>query len=345
MISPSACRPWQPDRAASPAQQRRCYTTIGDTIGADGSTLLTLTPTPDRLVAERRLASGSVHRFTHDADGRVKTAHSERAFVECEHDVSGSRVRDTRDGRGVIHAPGVTTVLDRYTIERDTSRNSVTLRLQGGGSVSLRRLPGGVVRRDFGCGATELLQFDALGRCTASAVALPADAGPWLRSWRYSYEGDLREANCSRNGLTRFRYDAAHRLVEADAGSGKRTTFSHDAAGNLIAQPGLTNVKLAHANRLATANDERILYDTRHNMARRIGPRGAILYDYDSRDLLIRVEGLGASWQAEYDALGRRIRVRHGQSEQVSGETAVDLPPSGTGTNPFASTSMLTFKR
>ena len=32
MISLSACRPWQPDRAANPAQQRRCYTTRGDTI-------------------------------------------------------------------------------------------------------------------------------------------------------------------------------------------------------------------------------------------------------------------------------------------------------------------------
>jgi hypothetical protein len=32
MISPSACPPWQPDRAADPAQQRRSYTTWRDTI-------------------------------------------------------------------------------------------------------------------------------------------------------------------------------------------------------------------------------------------------------------------------------------------------------------------------
>ena len=33
MISPSACQQWQPDRAASPAQQRGSYTTPGDTTG------------------------------------------------------------------------------------------------------------------------------------------------------------------------------------------------------------------------------------------------------------------------------------------------------------------------
>ncbi len=32
MISTSACQHWQPDRAANPAQQRRCYTTCRDTI-------------------------------------------------------------------------------------------------------------------------------------------------------------------------------------------------------------------------------------------------------------------------------------------------------------------------
>jgi hypothetical protein len=32
MISPSICHPWQPDRAANAAQQRRCYTTAWDMI-------------------------------------------------------------------------------------------------------------------------------------------------------------------------------------------------------------------------------------------------------------------------------------------------------------------------
>ena len=36
MISPSACRPWQPDRAANAAQQRRCYTTARDMISWAG---------------------------------------------------------------------------------------------------------------------------------------------------------------------------------------------------------------------------------------------------------------------------------------------------------------------
>jgi hypothetical protein len=36
MISPSICHPWQPDRAANAAQQRRCYTTAWDMIVATG---------------------------------------------------------------------------------------------------------------------------------------------------------------------------------------------------------------------------------------------------------------------------------------------------------------------
>ncbi len=42
MISTSACRHWQPDRAANPAQQRRSYTTARDTIQQAGAKLFLL---------------------------------------------------------------------------------------------------------------------------------------------------------------------------------------------------------------------------------------------------------------------------------------------------------------
>ena len=35
MMSPSACHPWQPDRAANPAQEQRSYTTARDTIPSE----------------------------------------------------------------------------------------------------------------------------------------------------------------------------------------------------------------------------------------------------------------------------------------------------------------------
>ena len=43
MISPSACRPWQPDRAANPAQHCRSYTTAWGTIDEDELKLLART--------------------------------------------------------------------------------------------------------------------------------------------------------------------------------------------------------------------------------------------------------------------------------------------------------------
>ena len=284
---------------------------------AAGATLLTLTPTPDRLVAERRLASGDVHRFAYDAQSRAVGAEGDHGRVECGYDLLGRRVRDVRDGQGVVHTPEATTVFGRIEIRRVASAGGLTLVLPQGGRIGVTRLPHGVLRRDFGCGTTELCQFDVMGRCTASAASFGRTGGTWLRRWHYSFEGDLREAEDNRHGGTRYRYDAAHRLVEAVPERGEHGVFAYDPAGNLLAQPGLADVALAPANRLAAANGERFTYDQRHHIARREGPRDVRRYHYDSRDLLVRVDGAGEPWHAAYDALGRRTRAWQGEAESV----------------------------
>ena len=284
---------------------------------AAGATLLRLTPTSDRLVAERRLASGPVHKLEYDAAGKVVRAETDGALVACEYDASGRRVQDLRNGLGVVHERERTTIFDRIVIEREVTAEDVTLHLPGSGLVRIHRLARGVMCSEFGSGTIDLRQFDVMGRCTASAVRWRGDAGTWLRNWRYSSEGDLQAEEDSRDGRVRYRYDAAHRLVEAESDRGTRATFQYDRSGNLIAQPGLSGVSLGVANRLAAANGERFSYNHRHQVSRREGVQRVADYYYDSRDLMVRVEEGGAVWHADYDAIGRRTRAWQSDEETV----------------------------
>ncbi len=298
---------------------------------ANGDTLLTFTPTTDRLIAERRLASGGVHRFDYDKAGRFTRARVDFSAVVFAYDDLGRRVQDERDGRGVIHDAKGTAVLG-HKIGRAQDERGLTLALPGGGSIRIERLAQGVIRRVFSNGTTELCQFDVMGRCLASVAAFKDGAG-WRRRWRYSAEGDLLEAEDSRHGGHTYGYDAAHRLVSATGPRGPAEIFTHDDAGNLTAQPGLAGVTLADANRLATANAEIFIYDSRHHMARRETQSGPTDYTYDSRDMLVRVDSPAGIFRAEYDALGRRTKSWDGEREQTyfwdTDRLAAEIFPSG----------------
>ena len=74
-------------------------------------------------------------------------------------------------------------------------------------------------------------------------------------------------------------------------------------------QQDLRGVELALGNRLGAANGERFSYDIRQHVSERRGPRGVTLYRYNSRDMLVQAQTPGGPWQAEYDAIGRRVRV------------------------------------
>ncbi len=99
MISTSACRHWQPDRAANPAQQRRSYTTARDTIIGLSVALadwriVSIRPFPDAGTPELRDAAAG--RFAAFQDRRI--AQAGRLGIPVE-----SAVR-------LVHAAGVGTV-------------------------------------------------------------------------------------------------------------------------------------------------------------------------------------------------------------------------------------------
>jgi RHS repeat-associated protein len=289
-----------------------------------GATLLSFTPTADRLVAERRLGSGGVHSFAYDADGRYVRAAADLSEVEFAYDALGRCILDARDGLGVQHAfapglgPETTTVLARFVITRNQADRVLAIGLPSGGWVRIERLAEHVLRRTCSNGTTELCQFDVMGRLLASTFTSErAEPRRWTRQFRYSAEGDLLEANDSRFGVTRYRFDAAHRLVGAQRAGGDAEAYEHDAAGNLRSQPGLCGVELGPGNRLAAANGRQFSYDLRHHIAEQYGAGGGIRYHYDSRDMLVGVENPGWAWRADYDALGRRVRTVQGGAEHL----------------------------
>ena len=109
-------------------------------------------------------------------------------------------------------------------------------------------------------------------------------------------------------GTTRYQYDKAHRLAEETLPDGSRREFTWDLAGNLITQPGLTDVQMAAGNRIRTANGDRFSYDDRDHLSIREGHAGTTRYTYNALDMLVLCEINGEIWTASYDALCRRIR-------------------------------------
>ena len=105
-------------------------------------------------------------------------------------------------------------------------------------------------------------------------------------NYRYSLAGDLVESE-SAGAVTRFEYDAAHRLTARITPSGLREDYVRDRAGNLLEMPGLGGVRLLEGNRLESANGEVFSYDIRNHVAARKQGGRQTHYEYDSKDMLV----------------------------------------------------------
>ena len=209
----------------------------------------------------------------------------------------------------------ITEVLGRYSLSHRQVAGSVELTSPSGQTSILEWGDDGTVRRRCANGTDELLHFSREGRLEGRLV-FRAHAGSswWGTNYAYSAEGDLLEVSDSVRGLTRFEVDAAHRLVAQTLPGGVRHDYVLDAAQNLVSRPGLGNVQLDTGNRLFAAAGERFHYNDRNHLAAREGAdRSPVQYRYDSFDMLVAVEWMGAdgasarTWEAAYDGLGRRL--------------------------------------
>ena len=103
-------------------------------------------------------------------------------------------------------------------------------------------------RRVCGNAVTEVSRYDDLGRCILKEISFRAgQSNTRIRKYTYSGEGDLLEAADSNFGVTRYRYDRAHRLISVHGPSEKRS-FEYDGAGNLVVQPELVEATFSRRN-------------------------------------------------------------------------------------------------
>ena len=274
---------------------------------------------PHNLKTVRRLASGENHYFSYDELGRYKSVATDDFKVEFDYDEFGNQTQDKRDGLGVEHRfigfrrLAGTTVLDRFEIRYRHGNRRVAITDPTGKEHTLSFSDDGVAVRRMSNGSAELTQYDAAGRCLfKSHMRRYGIEGFWTRSYSYSGEGDLLEAQDNLNGPVRYEYDAAHRL-KAMHRDRKTEEFQYDAANNLLKQPGLDGVSLREGNRLRTANGDEFEYNDRNHIAVRRGAGATTRYYYDSRDLLTRCETPAGEWRAAYDPLGRRTSKTFGE--------------------------------
>jgi RHS repeat-associated protein len=282
-----------------------------ETTDSAGHAQVTCEIGPGKASLLRRLRSGEVHGFEYASRGRLESASTPDCTVGLKYDVANRLLRDQRDGQGVTHEfdRGRLVATTWFGSFRTTYRTDGSARLVVDPTGAVHRLeisPNGLLARVLANGTAELCQYDARGRCRRKAAVRGGSTSPWLRTYHYSAAGDLRTATDTGAGVTRYGYDAAHRLVEEVLPGGVSRAYQHDAAGNLLRQPGLTDVVVDPGNRLRAANGARFTYNERDQVTGREGPAGTVRYQYDDLGRLVRCDVDGEPWTAGYDALGRR---------------------------------------
>ena len=268
---------------------------------------------PSNLDKVRRLGTGEVHQFKHDETGRIIEASSPEGKVIRAYDPDGAVLKDQRDGLGVEHEFDVGQIITtKYfgkflaTYHFDDNGDHVITDPTGAAHRTRVSISGLLLRR-LASGTSEVIQFDAEGRCLLKSILGGGVSAEFvMRRYRYSREGDLRIVIDKKFGVTKYDYDEAHRLTKEHLPTETRD-FVYDAAGNLLLQPGLFAVEIERGNRIRSANGDSFSYNNRANLAVRTGASGSTRYEYDALDRMVRCDLNGQLWTARYDALGRRI--------------------------------------
>jgi RHS repeat-associated protein len=278
----------------------------------DGHELLRFEVGYGNLPVRRILASGDVHTFEYDKSGRYLIAATKKDRVEFAYDCIGNRTLEKRNGLGSEYCfqgwrmPAESVFFERFTVRYSWQGNTLTIVDPGGECHEIHFMGYGLTKRRFSNGSEETIQYDGQGRCLCKH-AQHRSGEVWTRRYHWSGEGELRRVEDNLRGDVFYEYDAAHRLRSRVIDS-RIENYEMDIANNLVLQPNLSEVTLQEGNRLKAANGVIFKYNERNHIESRQSTEKLTRYIYDSRDQLVRVECTNGIWEAEYDALGRRIR-------------------------------------
>lgn len=291
--------------------------------GSDGRLLASWVPGPGNLALECHTAEGDVHRFQYDKSGKVTQAiwDDGKQSVQISYDVLGQRTLEMRGNKGISHQlnGGVleTKYFEKFVVASRQTPDGLTITDPKGQVHIFRFAQMGLARKQLANGTQEISQYDWRGRCKTK-VRWYEEASiqvPWITTYHYSPEDELLAADDSKNGSTRYEYDASHRVIAVIHPNGRKQSIVRDVAGNLLEKAGLSGVVLQTGNRLAEANGSRFAYNDRNHIEFVEDVAYQTQYQYDSLDRLIGIRNAKIDWQASYDPLCRRI------AKTVNGQT------------------------
>uniref|UniRef100_A0A3Q2XBJ5 Teneurin transmembrane protein 3 n=1 Tax=Hippocampus comes TaxID=109280 RepID=A0A3Q2XBJ5_HIPCM len=143
------------------------------------------------------------------------------------------------------------------------------------------------------------IQYDTMGRVTKREIKI----GPFANTTKYGYEydvdGQLQTVSLNEKMMWRYNYDLNGNLHLLNPGnSGRLTPLRYDLRDR-ITRLGDVQYKLDEDGFLRQ--------------------RGAEIFEYNSKGLLVRVYSKAASWtiQYRYDGLGRRVAARNSLGQHL----------------------------
>lgn len=275
-----------------------------------------------------RYADGHERTLVYDSEGRVIEARNAHSILKLEYDSGGRLLSEDQGGKIVRYAYDPTGQLlsietpegEKLRFERDGEGRLVRIFDWSGRPSSLEYLPGGALGSvRFPNQVTTTLSANRLGLPT-SVQTVSGTGGRTLLDFRLAYDAcDRLTAFFDGRRRSLRSYDAEGRLVGVSDDTGHALeSFALDAAGNCVrwrSEEGQDQERVYDpSNRIVSAGSDVIAHDALGNVLEASLPRGRARLQWNGQGQLIAVGIAGQNITYRYDALGRRIEKRAGET-------------------------------